>query len=235
MGLKDSSSQTVVAYVYDAWGRLLSTEGDMQFTLGLDNPLRYRGYVYDRETGLYYLQSRYYNPTIGRFINIDSQLCTDSFTGLNLFVYCNNNPVRYLDQTGKEPIFASIAITLLTAVGIVVGVSVVAYYAANILVEVGTWITDTITTLLTSAEKSEPDPPDVTYPGDNPTEAPDGYEWRGPDKQGGKRGGYANPNGKDSWHPDLDHPDGVDPHWDYNDGYGHRWRVFPDRIELAPN
>ena len=58
MGLADSSGQTVVAYVYDAWGRLLSTEGDMQFTLGLDNPLRYRGYVYDRETGLYYLESR---------------------------------------------------------------------------------------------------------------------------------------------------------------------------------
>ena len=52
MGLLDSSGQIVVAYVYDAWGRLLETSGDMQFTLGLDNPLRYRGYVYDRETGI---------------------------------------------------------------------------------------------------------------------------------------------------------------------------------------
>ena len=77
-----------------------------------------------------------------------------------------------------------------------------------------------------------PIPPDVTYPGDDPTIAPDGYEWRGPDEQGGKRGGYANPNGKDSWHPDLDHPDGIEPHWDYNTGDGHKWRVFPDRMEL---
>ena len=101
MGLKDSSSQTVVAYVYDAWGRLLSTEGDMQFTLGLDNPLRYRGYVYDRETGLYYLESRYYNPTIGRFINADSIIGTgNNLAGNNLFVYCNNNPVTRCDPDG---------------------------------------------------------------------------------------------------------------------------------------
>ena len=78
-----------------------------------------------------------------------------------------------------------------------------------------------------------PDMPDVTYPGNDPTVAPEGYEWRGPDEPGGKRGGYANPKGKDSWHPDLDHPDGIGPHWDYNDGLGHKWRVFPDRIEYV--
>lgn len=44
----------------------------------------------------------------------------------------------------------------------------------------------------------------------------------------------SNPKGKDSWHPDLDHPSGVKPHWDYNDGLGHKWRVFPDRIEFVP-
>lgn len=48
-------------------------------------------------------------------------------------------------------------------------------------------------------DATEPEPPDVTYPGDDPAKAPDGYEWKGPDEQGGKRGGYANPNGKDSW------------------------------------
>ena len=83
-------------------------------------------------------------------------------------------------------------------------------------------------------DETEPEEPDVTYPGDDPTKAPDGYEWRGPDEQGGKRGGYANPNGKDSWHPDLDHPDGIAPHWDYNDGLGHKWRVFPEYIEFVP-
>ena len=104
MGLKDSSGQTVVAYVYDAWGRLLSTEGDMQFTLGLDNPLRYRGYVYDHETGLYYLESRYYNPTIGRFINADNlaYLGADGTPlSYNLYAYCGNNPVMGYDSTGN--------------------------------------------------------------------------------------------------------------------------------------
>ena len=75
----------------------------MTNTLGLHNPLRYRGYVYDRETELYYLQSRYYNPQWGRFINADSQLATGDFTGLNLFVYCNNNPLAYTDHSGQAP------------------------------------------------------------------------------------------------------------------------------------
>ena len=59
-----------------------------------------RGYIHARETGLYYLQSRYYNPTIGRFINADSQLATGDFTGLNLFAYCGNNPVNRTDPMG---------------------------------------------------------------------------------------------------------------------------------------
>ena len=75
----------------------------MKSTLGDDNPLRYRGYVYDRETGLYYLQSRYYNPAIGRFINADIQLSTGSLAGINLFAYCNNNPLIYTDSTGMAP------------------------------------------------------------------------------------------------------------------------------------
>ena len=87
-------------YYYDAWGRPVgttSTTGIMQL-----NPLRYRGYVYDRETGLYYLQSRYYDPEIGRFINADAYAATgQGFVGNNMFVYCLNNPVNYSDQLGE--------------------------------------------------------------------------------------------------------------------------------------
>ena len=66
----------MVEYTYDAWGNLLSTTGSLAETLGKLNPLRYRGYVYDHETGLYYLQSRYYDPEIGRFINADALVST---------------------------------------------------------------------------------------------------------------------------------------------------------------
>ncbi len=67
------------------------------------NPLRYRGYIYDTETGFYYLRSIYYDPQVGRFINADSQLNTDSLLGYNLFAYCENNPVNMSDNTGSFP------------------------------------------------------------------------------------------------------------------------------------
>ena len=65
--------------------------GSLASTLGTHNPLRYRGYVYDTETGFYYLQSRYYDPTAGRFINADAQLNPqDGLLGYNMFAYCGN-------------------------------------------------------------------------------------------------------------------------------------------------
>jgi len=101
VGILNSSGQVVVQYTYDAWGNLLSTTGTMADTLGVLNPLRYRGYVYDTETGLYYLQSRYYDPEIGRFINADAFTSTgQGFTGNNMFAYCGNNPVTYEDDSG---------------------------------------------------------------------------------------------------------------------------------------
>ena len=82
----------------------LKTDGTMASTLGAANPLRYRGYVYDSETGLYYLNSRYYNPVWGRFINADGYASTgQGFTGDNMFAYCNDNPVNYKDSEGTEP------------------------------------------------------------------------------------------------------------------------------------
>ena len=75
----------------------------MATTLGNLNPLTYRGYVYDQETGLYYLQSRYYNPEWGRFLNADALVATgQGMLGNNMFAYCNNNPVMYVDPTGHS-------------------------------------------------------------------------------------------------------------------------------------
>ena len=76
VAILDSSGVSVVEYTYDAWGRLLTTTGSTSGTLDLHNPLRYRGYIYDYETGLYYLQSRYYNPQFCRFLSADSFVST---------------------------------------------------------------------------------------------------------------------------------------------------------------
>ena len=73
----------------------------MASTLGVHNPLRYRGYVYDNETELYYLQSRYYDPDVGRFINADAFASTSQgILGNNMFAYCRNNPVSRIDPSG---------------------------------------------------------------------------------------------------------------------------------------
>jgi len=101
-GIVNAEGETVVTYTYDAWGNILSCTGSEANTLGALNPLRYRGYVYDEETGLYYLQSRYYNPALGRFINADNYPATgQGFVGNNMYAYCNNNPIIFIDKTGQ--------------------------------------------------------------------------------------------------------------------------------------
>ena len=105
-GLVSASGTRVVTYTYDAWGNPLTTTGSLAATLGEQNPLRYRGYVYDTETGLYYLQSRYYNPGWGRFINADDTTLLASSPSKahwdkNVFAYCDNNPLNRVDEDGE--------------------------------------------------------------------------------------------------------------------------------------
>ena len=98
-GILDSNGNLCGSYLYDAYGNTVE-----QWGLGADlNPVRYRGYFYDGETGLYYLQSRYYNPDTGRFLNADSYASTgQGFIGNNMFAYCLNNPTNFADSEGTE-------------------------------------------------------------------------------------------------------------------------------------
>ena len=98
--LVTESGAVAASYEYDAWGNILSSTGSMART----NPLRYRGYYYDVETGFYYLQSRYYDPANRRFINADAYASTgQGFVGTNMFAYCNNSPIVLADHTGHLP------------------------------------------------------------------------------------------------------------------------------------
>ena len=98
----DLSGTEVASYVYDAWGNIKDTKGEP--TIREINPIRYRGYVYDTETSLYYLQSRYYDPFAGRFLNADVYADTQSGTPLstNMFAYCENNAINKSDSEGKD-------------------------------------------------------------------------------------------------------------------------------------
>ena len=107
--LVTESGAVAASYEYDAWGNILSSAGSMART----NPLRYRGYYYDVETGFYYLQSRYYDPANRRFINADVYASTgQGFVGTNMFAYCNNNPVSFIDYSGNEAVAISTIWTL---------------------------------------------------------------------------------------------------------------------------
>ena len=111
IGIVDSEGSQVVVYRYDAWGEVLVSSDASGFGLSQINPLRYRGYYYDQETGLYYLQTRYYDPKVRRFLNADdaSVLTKDpeQLTEKNLYAYCDDNPVMYRDDAGMFVITAA--------------------------------------------------------------------------------------------------------------------------------
>ncbi len=101
IGITDTQGNELAQYSYDEWGNTLSTSDN---DIANINPLRYRGYYYDSETGYYYLQSRYYDPDICRFINADiaeiAQISKGIPAGTNLFAYCSNDPLNNVDYNG---------------------------------------------------------------------------------------------------------------------------------------
>ncbi len=148
IGLFDGNGNIVARYSYDSWGNLLKITdssgndktNDTTF-VGYKNPLRYRGYYYDSETKLYYLQSRYYNPEWGRFLNADD-VDTVSFdlsvlSDKNLFAYTDNNPVNRIDESGyfwgelAKAIAVATAVVAVTALVVATGGLAVAAVAGG--------------------------------------------------------------------------------------------------------
>ena len=131
LALLDSSGNIVVQYKYDAWGNHTVTDANGNAITDADhignlNPFRYRGYYFDSETGFYFLQSRYYDPEVGRFLNMDSiEYANQSFiNGINLYAYCINDPVNYYDPFGTFVVSGSLmflgglALLLLSVAGL---------------------------------------------------------------------------------------------------------------------
>ena len=135
----NSTGNKLVSYVYDAWGNIISTtySNGGATTAARFNPFTYRGYYRDSETGMYYLNSRYYNPKMGRFISADNKLSGvgNDIRGYNLFAYCFNNPVNTTDSNGDWPrwITAAVGAVMTPLMGVTSMVIVPAKYGIQSL------------------------------------------------------------------------------------------------------
>ena len=157
----NQSGAKIGTYTYDAWGNHAVTAASGISTqesqvLNTLNPFRYRSYFYDVETGLYYLQSRYYNPEWGRFISADGYInANGDLIGFNMFAYCGNNPIIYKDKSGEAIVSILFAIGL--GVGLIAGSILIpnqdelndlanAHYSRNELNDANTSIDDVLET-----------------------------------------------------------------------------------------
>ncbi|MBO5211836.1 MAG: RHS repeat-associated core domain-containing protein [Clostridia bacterium] len=181
VGIYNSNGVKVVTYEYDPWGVITNITDTSGIDIGTINPIRYRGYYYDNETGFYLTGTRYYDPEIGRFINADNQIAGigSDIRGYNLFAYCFNNPVNMSDPTGNWPRWITATVTIVAAVVTVVAVATgniaVASVAAKITIAAGA------TYIAQSAhyDRRETKNDVATLP-QSPQEAKDSG-WRGPD------------------------------------------------------
>lgn len=107
LAIVDTNGNVVVSYVYDPFGNVLEISGPLKDSLGYNNPIRFKSYYYDKESDLYFLQSRYYDSNIGRFISQDDTIYLQGTYLLNnisknLYAYCMNDPVNKIDETGHS-------------------------------------------------------------------------------------------------------------------------------------
>ena len=124
-GIVNTNGTVVARYLYDAFGNCTIASSSTNTAVANANPIRYRGYYYDDDTGLYYCNARYYSPKWRRFISPDdtAYLDPESVNGLNLYCYCNNDPVNYADPSGRS--VTAILLTALVAGALSAGANVV--------------------------------------------------------------------------------------------------------------
>ena len=158
IAITDDNGETVAKYSYDAWG-VCTVEQDLNGIANI-NPYRYRSYYYDSEIGMYYLQSRYYNPNVGRFVNGDDILDNRGVLGLNLFAYCWNRPAISIDPNGHW-VFA-VGLTKTSPIFVSIGLNFSAIFLVDSKKDVGLFICATYLSGLISKGNS------VTY----------GFYWR---------------------------------------------------------
>ena len=208
IGILDNNLTQVVSYTYDSWGKLISIKDANRneitdtTNIGLINPYRYRSYRYDAETGLYYLNSRYYNPEWGRFINADGMISTgQGLLAHNMYVYCENNTVNRMDLLGDS------WVSILK--------NATANFVTNIVkktAEVVNAIAQKNNVVLSSSNNGHGNLP-LTGEPNSTVKKPNGdTRAYGPDGRATKDTDYSHP----SRHPELKNPHEHDWEWDNN-------------------
>ena len=248
VAIYNESGAKVATYTYDAWGKVTVTyvtTNAVERYISTNNPFRYRGYYYDIETGWYYLQTRYYNPTWGRFLNADSSLY-NSMLGFNLFAYCVNNPVSFVDPTGEWFIIDDIVTGPIDEIIVIGGIALLALlgsdWAEDALVAAVDAV-DAVSELFDSEEEEN-----VDSPKDN-TDAPQNTDHGLPiegepnsdqelyDEKGLKQKRHYRSDGKAEYDIDYHHPDTKGTH-EFPHRHNWNWDQTPTRskpIKIFPN
>lgn len=254
--LTDKLGNVLKDYSYDPYGNALAKSSapksySKQADKDYNNPFQYCGEYSDGETGFYYLRARFYDPAIGRFLSEDTYRGQATNTlSLNLYTYCEGNPVKYTDSNGHNAILIGLGIgtAICPGIGTIIGAVIGVVATVVIIVIVKDQIDNAATAdyinsyddytysasegTQTADQPEEDNPsssgPTIYYPGDDQTQPPgEGYEWRGSGDPGSGKGSWYNPDTDESLHPDLDHPEPYGPHYDY-DGPAGKYRVYPD-------
>ena len=208
IGLVNDAGTVVNNYTYDAWGNILSE------TETIENPIKYAGEYYDDELGMYYLRARYYDPKVGRFTSYDIQE-GDIVNPLdmNRYVYCRNNPIKYIDPSGESLTIAGIVISGKALAILGSGIMIFAYLASEAFinafteaVKLGKSIWDSIT--YAKGKAKDPTPPSKLKDGDKvktPKTHPDEFNKK-------KDGTYEHKKTGWQFKPDYSRHGGD--HWD---------------------